>query len=62
MTADLRRWEFGDPAKVVESREASKCNGCIHKAKAFGMWFCIKGRWTGINNEKKCKEFQGGTQ
>jgi hypothetical protein len=55
---ELRRYEYGDPAKIVESREARKCNGCIHKAMILGGWFCEKGEWSGVANEKRCRKYQ----
>jgi hypothetical protein len=52
---ELRRYEYGDPAKVAEMREQRKCNGCRHKTMLWGMWYCEKGRWAGTLNERRCE-------
>ena len=56
--SDLRRFEYGDPAKVYEQREARTCKGCIH----LDHWtmggkkidLCTKGKKAG----KRCKFYR----
>jgi hypothetical protein len=38
MAADLRRWEYGDPAMILEIRQNSTCLGCSQ---------LVRSRWTG---------------
>lgn len=50
----LESWQYGDPAKVAEIKEAVSCKGCAHSDKAFGKEFCTKGRKHGA----KCARYK----
>lgn len=43
MSAELERWQYGDPEKVALRKESSTCKGCVHleTVKAFGQWHVI---------------------
>lgn len=59
----LGRWEYGDPQKVLERRQAKSCHGCVHEAALYFAennlsWevvkYCAKGRRHG----KQCGLYQ----
>ena len=57
--AELRRWEYGDPLKVLERREGSRCTGCAHAVERidpFGgaRMVCRKGRKYG----QRCLKYE----
>jgi hypothetical protein len=52
-TCQLEHWEYGDPQKVAERRQAKSCHGCVHEAALYFAenslsWeivkYCGKGR------------------
>ena len=53
-----RRFEFGDPAKVYEMKEAATCKGCLHEEQyniaGKLMMLCTKHREHG----RKCKLYK----
>ena len=53
-----RRFEFDDPAKVYERKEAATCKGCVHEQQytiaGQRMMLCDKHRPHG----KKCKLYK----
>src|SRR5688500_2152026 len=60
---ELEHWEYGDPQKVAERRQARSCHGCIHEAALYFAenslsWeivkYCGKGRRYG----KQCGLYQ----
>lgn len=62
MTTVFRVWEYGDPAKVLERREAQRCVGCVHAAPRedpFGgtRMVCRKGKKYG----KRCVKYKEAT-
>jgi hypothetical protein len=59
----LEHWEYGDPQKVAERRQAKSCHGCVHEAALYFAennlsWeivkYCGKGRRYG----KQCGLYQ----
>lgn len=57
--SDLRRWEYGDPLRVLERREGQNCTGCAHshaRPDPFGgvHMVCKKGRKHG----KRCRRYE----
>lgn len=60
------RYEFGDPAKVLEINEAKTCKGCKNSVLIFGLQHCENPRSDGVRIYKKyggkirrCKDFEG---
>ena len=62
-SAQLERWEYGDPEKVVARRQAQSCHGCRHEqafhfAQNSLIWqlvkYCGKGRKYG----RRCALYQ----
>ncbi|HDR9834504.1 MULTISPECIES: hypothetical protein [Burkholderia cepacia complex] len=57
--SELRKWEYGDPLKVLERREGYRCTGCVHSVERldpFGgaRMVCRKGRKYG----QRCMKFE----
>lgn len=52
---------YGNPLNVLLFRERVTCKGCVHMAELWGMKMCAKGKWSGISNMKRCKEYNDTT-
>ena len=50
----LERWQYRDPAEIVERMESRTCKGCIFERQAFGVKYCDKSREHG----KRCSQYK----
>ena len=66
----LPSFMYGDPAKVLEQKQAMEankakrhqnggCAGCIHKARLFGMDYCELGNTKpGVAHMQRCGQYR----
>lgn len=55
--ADLKRWEYGDPAMVAERNESKSCHGCKHLDNLWGKDICTHPKKT-IGKAIRCASFE----
>jgi hypothetical protein len=60
----VRSWEYGDPLRVMMSREAHTCKGCKYKEEMYGREYCdhednITGKLKGRSH---CKHYDEGVK
>jgi hypothetical protein len=59
----LERWEYGDPQRVAERRQAKSCDGCVHEAALYFAenslsWEIVKYCGKGRRHGKQCGLYQ----
>lgn len=52
---------YRDPTmERAAKRESRSCHGCIQRTRLWGATYCAKGKWEGINNERRCDQWDSG--
>ena len=56
----LPKFAYGDPSRVAEMMEKYDCTGCRHHTRLWGVEFCDKEKWQGVDNMKRCEQYERG--